>query len=134
VSGRAVATALAALLTGGCATTAPDTASLARMGVDVGFDARHKCQGVSPQIRLSRVPAGVAAYEVKMTDLDVPSFSHWSQTLPASGPVIPEGAGGARYHGPCPPIGTHRYQIEVIARDAQKKPIAYGDTVVVAGR
>ena len=69
-----------------CATV--DTTKLPRMGVDFAFDQKHKCQGVSPEIRLSNVPAGVASYEVRMTDLDVPSFRHWGQTLAATGPVI----------------------------------------------
>jgi phosphatidylethanolamine-binding protein (PEBP) family uncharacterized protein len=114
-----------------CATV--DTSKLPRMGVDFAFDQKHKCQGVSPAIRLSNVPGGVASYEVKMTDLDVPSFHHWSQTLAATGPVIREGA-GVSYFGPCPPSGTHRYEITVLARDSQKQAVAYGEKTVVAGK
>ena len=115
----------------GCATV--DTSKLPRMGVDFAFDQQHMCQGVSPEIRLSNVPAGIASYEVKMTDLDVPSFNHWHQTLTAAGPVIREGA-GAGYFGPCPPSGTHRYEMTVLARDGQKQAVAYGTKTVVAGR
>lgn len=103
------------------------------MTIDFTFEAKHKCRGVSPDIRLSNVPAGVATYDIQMTDLDVPTFHHWSQTIPAKGSIIPEGA-GAGYFGPCPPAGTHRYQIEVIARDAQKNPVVYGEKTVVTGR
>jgi phosphatidylethanolamine-binding protein (PEBP) family uncharacterized protein len=115
----------------GCATL--DTSKLPQMGVDFAFGQKHKCQGVSPEIQLSNVPSGVATYEVTMTDLDVPSFHHWTQTITATGPVIREGA-GTGYFGPCPPSGTHRYQIAVIARDGQKQPLAYGEKTVVAGR
>jgi phosphatidylethanolamine-binding protein (PEBP) family uncharacterized protein len=115
----------------GCATV--DTSKLPRMGVDFAFDQKHKCQGVSPEIRLTNVPGGVASFEVRMVDLDVPSFHHWSQIIPATGAVIREGAGSG-YYGPCPPSGTHRYQIAVTALDSQKKPIAYGEKTVVAGR
>ncbi len=125
-----LAVAVVAAVTG-CATV--DTSKLPRMGVDFAFDQKHKCQGVSPEIRLSNAPAGVASYEVKMTDLDVPSFHHWSQTLAATGPVIREGA-GVGYFGPCPPSGTHRYEITVLARDSQKQAVAYGEKTVVAGR
>jgi phosphatidylethanolamine-binding protein (PEBP) family uncharacterized protein len=115
----------------GCATL--DTSKLPRMGVDFAFDQKHKCRGVSPEIRLSNVPAGAVSYEVTLTDLDVPSFNHWSQTLIATGPVIREAA-GAGYFGPCPPSGTHRYEITVVARDSARQPIAYGQKTVVAGR
>ena len=115
----------------GCATV--DTSKLPRMGLDFAFEQKHKCQGVSPEIRLSNVPAGVASYEVRMTDLDVPSFNHWNQTLAAAGPVIREGA-GVGYFGPCPPAGTHRYEITILARDGQKQAVAYGEKTVVAGK
>lgn len=108
-------------------------AGVPRMGVDFTFEAKHKCQGVSPEIRLSEVPAGVASFQVSMTDRDVPTFRHWEQTLRASGPLIGEGAGRG-YYGPCPPSGTHRYTIAVTALDAQKKPVAYGEKTVDAGR
>src|SRR5215470_9610841 len=87
-----------------------EMSNLPRLGVDFTFGLKHKCQGVSPEIRLSNVPSGVASYEITLTDLDVPSFRHWSQTLPATGPMIREGAGSG-YFGPCPPSGTHRYEI-----------------------
>lgn len=118
------------LVAAGCATV--DTSKLPRMGVDFAFDQKHKCQGVSPEIRLANVPAGVTSYEVRMTDLDVPSFHHWAQTIPSAGPAIKEGSGSG-YFGPCPPSGTHRYQIEVTARDGQKQPVAYGEKTVAAG-
>jgi phosphatidylethanolamine-binding protein (PEBP) family uncharacterized protein len=130
---------VAALATVACASAdASKDTSLPRMDVDYAFAAKHKCQGVSPEIRLRNVPPGTASYDVKMTDLDVPSFQHWSQTIPASGPVISEDGGravdGVRYYGPCPPRGTHRYQIEVVARDAKQKPLAYGEKMVMTGR
>ncbi len=119
------------LAAAGCATA--DTSKLPRMGVDFAFDQKHKCQGVSPEIRLTNVPAGVASYDVIMTDLDAPSFHHWSQTIAAAGSTIREGI-GVGYFGPCPPSGTHRYQIAVTARDGQKQPVAYGEKTVVTGR
>ena len=125
-----LAVALVAAVTA-CATV--DTTKLPRMGVDFAFDQKHKCQGVSPEIRLSNVPAGVASYEVRMSDLDVSSFHHWGQTLAATGPVIREGA-GVGYFGPCPPSGTHRYEITVLAHDNQKRAVAYGEKTVVAGK
>ena len=113
--------------------TSAQTSNPPKMGVDLIFDPKHKCQGISPEIRLSNVPAGVASYEVKLTDLDVPTFHHWSQTLPAEGPVIHEGA-GSDYFGPCPPSGTHRYEITVVARDGQSRAVASGEKIVVTGK
>lgn len=128
-----IRTMLFALLITAAGCSGVDTSRLPRMGVDFAFEQRHKCQGVSPEIRLTGVPDGVASYDVVMTDLDVPSFHHWRQTIAATGPAIKEGA-GVGYFGPCPPSGTHRYSIEVTARDAQKQPIAYGEKTVLAGR
>ena len=68
-----------------------------------------------------------------MTDFDAPSYRHWNETLPAKGTTISEGV-SRQYVGPCPPSGTHRYQIGVTAKDAQGKPVAYGDKVVVTGK
>lgn len=109
-------------------------AKLPRMGVDFAFDPRNRCQGVSPRIQLSNVAPDVVTYDVEMTDLDVPGFKHWSQTVPATGPVIREGIGAGLYAGPCPPFGTHRYRITVTGRDADKQPRAYGEKTVVSGR
>jgi phosphatidylethanolamine-binding protein (PEBP) family uncharacterized protein len=110
------------------------TDTLPRMGVDYAFASKHKCaSGASPELRLANVPPGVTSFDVAMTDLDVPSFQHWRQTIPASGAVIREGAGKG-YYGPCPPYGSHRYKIEVIAKDAGGKPVAYGEKTVVADR
>src|SRR5215470_2678201 len=105
--------------------TSAQTSNPPKMGVDLIFDPKHKCQGISPE-SLSNVPAGVASYEDKLIDLDVPAFHHWSQTLPAQGPVMHEGA-GAGYFGPCPPSGTLRYGITVVARDGQSRSVATGE-------
>ena len=75
----------------------------------------------------------LASYEITLTDLDVPTFNHWHQTVAAGGPVIREGAGRG-YYGPCPSSGTHRYRIAVMAKDAQGKPLAYGEKTVVTDR
>ena len=103
------------------------------IGVNFAFAQKNKCGGISPEIRLTNVPAGVTSYAVRLTDLDVPSFQHWSQTIPATVSVIRERVGSG-YYGPCPPSGTHRYQIKVTALDGQKKPLASGERTVAAGR
>ena len=127
---RAFCALTAVLVVAGAAAAA----DVGRLGVDVAFGPKNKCAGMSPEIRLSDVPPGTTSYDVKLTDLDVPDFRHWSQTLPAAGPVIREGA-GTKYYGPCPPGGTqHRYRIEVSALGATGTPLAKGDKTVTTGR
>lgn len=130
---RHVLTALALAMLPATISAAADTSNLPPIGVDFTFGQKNKCRGVSPEIRLTKVPAGAASYAVRLTDLDVPSFQHWSQTIPATGSVIRERAGSG-YYGPCPPSGTHRYQIKVTALDSQKKPLASGERIVAARR
>ncbi len=96
------------------------------LGVALTFTSANKCQGQSPEIRLTHVPAGTAAYKVQMTDEQVPNFRHWNETLPATGPIIPAGASKA-YYGPCPPSGKHTYRVRVAAVDAAGKVLAQGE-------
>lgn len=104
------------------------------LGVALTFTSRNKCQGTSPEIRLTQVPAGTVVYKVHMIDEDVPTFRHWDQTVPATGSVIPAGAGKGEYYGPCPPSGKHTYRVTVTALDAAGKPLAQGEYVTQADR
>jgi phosphatidylethanolamine-binding protein (PEBP) family uncharacterized protein len=122
-----------AVILGLVGSTSAETSNPPKIGVDFTFGAKHRCQGISPEIRLSNVPAGVATYEVKLTDLDVPTFHHWSQTLHAEGLAIHESAESG-YFGPCSPSGTHRYEIMFVARDSQNRAVASGEKIVVTGR
>src|SRR5215831_15907429 len=68
--------------------TSAQTSNPPKMGVDLVFDPKHKCQGISPEIRLSNVPPGVASYgqadRPRRTDL--PSLE---PTTPRRGPRHP---------------------------------------------
>lgn len=112
--------------------TSIDTSGLPTMDVAFTFEQPHKCEGVSPEIRLGNVPSAAATLDIKMTDLDAPRFKHWQQTIPVT-TTIAEGR-GTDYFGPCPPSGTHRYTISVLAKDAQEQPLAYGEHTEVTGR
>lgn len=126
--------ALGAIAAMALATGTVSAADMGKLGVDLTFGPKNKCAGMSPEIRLTDVPPGAKTYDVKLTDLDVPDFRHWSQTLPATGPVIREGV-GTKYYGPCPPGGAqHRYRIEVTALDAAGAPLAKGDKTLTTGR
>jgi Raf kinase inhibitor-like YbhB/YbcL family protein len=86
-------------------------------------------QNIPPELRLANVPAKAKSFVLIVEDPDAPAglWTHWllwnfSETR-ISGP--PKGAvqgtnsfGNARYDGPAPPSGTHRYQFKVVALDA----------------
>ena len=111
-----------------------DTTNLPKIGVDYALTEQFICNGTgSPAITLSGLPAGVVSYDVRMTDLDSPSYRHWKETIASQEAVIPAGK-GSHYSGPgCPPNG-HRYRISVLARNAQQQPIGYGEKTITAER
>jgi phosphatidylethanolamine-binding protein (PEBP) family uncharacterized protein len=112
-----------------------DTSKLQKIGVDYRLTEQDICKDGkrSPKITVTDLPAGVVSYDVKMTDLDSPSFRHWNETIGSQEPTIPAGK-GTNYVGPgCPPYG-HRYRISVIARNTQQEPIAYGEKTIIAER
>jgi Raf kinase inhibitor-like YbhB/YbcL family protein len=85
---------------------------------------------VSPELRISGVPAGTVSLVLIVDDRDAPSglWTHWmlADLLPST-KVIPEGKvptgavqgknsfGNSRYDGPNPPSGTHRYEFHLYA-------------------
>ena len=104
----------------------------------------HTCQGadLSPALTWSDVPPGTKSLVLIVDDPDAPdpaapkrTWVHWvlynipptatflsEGILPAD---LPEGTrqgrndvGSTGYHGPCPPIGTHRYFHKLYALDA----------------
>ena len=104
---------------------------------------RHTCDGqdLSPPLAWSGVPAGTRSFALIVDDPDAPDpaapkrvWVHWLlYNLPIDCTELPEGAGNldarapaqhavtdasARgYHGPCPPIGKHRYFFHLAALD-----------------
>jgi phosphatidylethanolamine-binding protein (PEBP) family uncharacterized protein len=118
----------------GCQDATVDTANLPKIGVEFELTERYICEGSgSPAIRLSDIPAGVVSYDVRMTDLDSPGYRHWRETVLSHEPAIPAGT-GSHYSGPaCPPNG-HRYRISILARNARRQPIAYGEKTITAER
>lgn len=104
---------------------------------------RHTCDGedLSPPLAWSDPPAGTQSFVLIVDDPDCPdpaapkrTWIHWVRyNIPAHATTLPEGAGnrspdaGAEaltdadtlgYHGPCPPIGRHRYFFRLHALDA----------------
>jgi Raf kinase inhibitor-like YbhB/YbcL family protein len=103
--------------------------------------ARYTCRGedVSPPLLWTGVPAGTAELAVVVRDVDAEGFVHWVVAgMPANVGGIAEATapGGAveaandfgrpGWAGPCPPSGTHHYEIRVYAL-AQPSGVAAGE-------
>jgi Raf kinase inhibitor-like YbhB/YbcL family protein len=103
---------------------------------------RYTCEGpdVSPPLAWSGVPAGTRSLALIVDDPDAPdpaapttAWVHWVlYNIAQDAPGLPENASGsalagaraglndwqhARYNGPCPPIGRHRYFLKLYALD-----------------
>ncbi len=100
------------------------------------------CEGadVAPPLEWSGVPAKAKSLALIVDDPDAPdpkapkrTYVHWVlYNMPASATSLPKGAQQlpsgtrqgkndwkqARYGGPCPPIGRHRYFFKLYALDA----------------
>jgi len=103
------------------------SALAADLGVDFKWSSEDRCSRSSPEIHVSNIPAGNASFKVRLRDNDVPSWRHGGGTVPAdpSG-VIAKGALTDGYNGPCPPDGTHHYEIIVKALNADGDTLAEG--------
>jgi Raf kinase inhibitor-like YbhB/YbcL family protein len=90
----------------------------------------YTCDGgdVSPPLAWERVPEGVHAFALIVTDPDAGGFVHWVlYGIPGDVRELPEGEGdaigtpgrngfgGEGWGGPCPPSGEHRYVFELLA-------------------
>ena len=104
---------------------------------------RHTCEGddLSPPLAWSDAPAGTETFVLIVDDPDAPDpaaprrlWVHWLlYNIPAAQRELAEGAGNQAppagalyavtdantpgYHGPCPPIGRHRYYFHLAALD-----------------
>lgn len=107
---------------------------------DGAIPRKYTCEGdnVSPPLRLSDVPAGVASLVLIMDDPDVPlalredgMWDHWIvYDIPPDLRTLEEGAeppgthglgtaDNLDYFGPCPPDTEHRYFFKVYALDTE---------------
>ena len=109
---------------------------------DAPIPARFTCQGEdhSPPLEWSGVPLDTRSFVLIVDDPDAPDpaaprrlWVHWLRyNLPSETRALAEGEGNrdpsvgedARtdanalgYHGPCPPIGRHRYYFRLFALD-----------------
>mgnify|MGYP000847456987 FL=1 len=99
--------------------------------------SKYSCLGrdISPDLSWTDAPANTRSFALIVDDPDAPmgTWVHWVLfNLPASARSLPENAGlslpagslqgknssgDARYMGPCPPSGTHRYFFKLYALD-----------------
>lgn len=114
-------------------TTAPtEPLRLSSPAFDEGgvIPADHTCRGsdVSPPLRWTGVPAGTVELAVIVRDIDADGFVHWvvagidpttgglaEGTLPPGAVEATNDFGRAGWSGPCPPQGTHYYDVRVYA-------------------
>lgn len=83
------------------------------------------CSG-SPRFALTDVPQGTAKLDLRMTDLNKPSFHHGGGTVDYRGQgEVPCGAFAKGFVGPSPPPGeVHTYEFTVKALGANGAPLA----------
>ena len=96
--------------------------------------AKHTFDGenISPPLRFDNIPPKAQSLVLIVEDIDSPigPFTHWvvwnipaksvdieENRLPPGAMVGVNGFGEARYGGPCPPLGRHRYQFRLYALD-----------------
>lgn len=143
----AILTALAALPAAALADTPRDSRNQAAPGrpalqvtssafaANQAIPPKYTCDGTQtpPPLAWSGVPRNARSIAILVDDPDAPkgTFTHWlvtgippTTTQLASGAALPSGAvagknskGEARYTGPCPPQGRHRYVFRVFALD-----------------
>ncbi len=92
--------------------------------------ADHTCRGsdVSPPLQWTAVPEGTAELAVVVRDIDAEGFVHWVITgIPPDATGLAEGTptagaveatndfGRPGWAGPCPPSGTHNYEVQLYA-------------------
>ena len=112
--------------------TAPSTLTVTSSAFDDGapIPREFTCNGdnVSPPLAWSGVPDDARALALVVTDPDAPggTYVHWvlmnldpattalaAGDVPADARQAKNSAGHAKYDGPCPPSGTHRYRFTV---------------------
>ena len=110
---------------------------------DSPIPERYTCQGedLSPPLEWSGAPPGTRTVVLLVEDPDAPDpaapkrvWVHWLRyNIPSAIEALAEGEGNGKptsgeeaitdgkslgYHGPCPPIGRHRYYFRIFALDA----------------
>ena len=80
----------------------------------------------TPEFSLSNTPKGTAKLEMKMVDLDVPSYNHGGAALnnPDNGKIACGAFSSQIWYPPSPPVGSHTYQWTIRALDNDGNELA----------
>ncbi len=93
---------------------------------------KYTCDGenISPDLKINKIPSGTKSLALIMEDSDAGNFTHWLVwSISPRLTEIPEGTdpkgatagrndfGKLGYGGPCPPSGSHRYEVKIYALD-----------------
>lgn len=100
---------------------------------DGAIPMKFTCEGgnMNPELQIQNVPEGTKSLALVMHDPDAPiagGFTHWvvwnikphtavikEESTPPGSMEGRNGAGRIGYTGPCPPLGTHRYEFHLYA-------------------
>ena len=115
---------------GATPTTEPLRLSSSAIAEGGEFPVDHTCRGrdVSPPLLWTSVPPGTVELAVVVRDVDAEGFVHWviaglppttgglaEATPPDEAVEAANDFGRPGWAGPCPPAGTHHYEIRVYA-------------------
>lgn len=93
-----------------------------------------KGENINPELVIENIPAETKSLALIMDDPDAPRgiFSHWiawninpkintigENSTPINAVVGINSANENKYHGPCPPSGTHRYFFKIFALNSK---------------
>ncbi|MDB5377274.1 MAG: hypothetical protein JWR00_1720 [Rubritepida sp.] len=123
---RSAAGLLVALLLAGCEAGRERVANPAAIDVAFQWTAADRCSPRSPALTIRNLPPGTARVAIRLTDLNMPTFSQSGDVfVPPTGQVAPGTL--PNYTGPCPPAGErHSFRFTVEAVDASDRIIGTG--------
>lgn len=100
----------------------------AKMEVDFSWEGIEPCTHDSPEIRVSGIPEGTQRLLVKLKNISDPAWNQGGGDIEYDGSgLIPAKALDIGYNGPCPPPDQRqKYEIWVMAVDAEKAIIGFG--------
>lgn len=100
----------------------------AKMEVTFSWQGVEPCTHVSPEIRVSGIPAGTKRLRVKLKNISDPAWNQGGGDIENDGSgVIPANALDIGYNGPCPPPDQRqKYEFRVMAVDAEGVIIGFG--------